>query len=224
MTEEQNNQDQAPLLDVPPPPVEMEQPAASAEALAAAEAALGTIKERTFAGRNLSFGKMVNCQFCGQRHRTVDVTYREHFDAQGKKTVTVIPVRVEKCQQNFRQMWVDEDLDTGELSIQYATVPTPQQIERAAKMGVKLGAKPILGAAMFAKKRRNRHPNKTGLQVVEVTRQLMQYVNPERFTEDQSKMLEARRMAVNTLRNRRERAAKRVRQQQRESRRINRWT
>lgn len=189
----------------------------SPDVIAAADAALGDIKDRSFSGRHADLGKMINCQVCRRRHRTVDAVYREHFDENGKKTVTLLPV-VSGCQQVFKQMWVDEDLDTGELSIQYATVPLPGQ----GKKGKQPGPKAIVGAAFFAKKRRNRHPNQTGLQIVEITRQLIPYVNKERFTTEQAQMLEAKRMAINTLRNRREVVAKRIRRQQRASRRTNR--
>lgn len=184
----------------------------SPEVVAAADAALGSIKERSFSGRHAELGKMINCCVCNRRHRTTDAVYREHFDENGKKTVTLLPV-VSGCKQVFKQMWVDEDLDTGELSIQYATVPLP---------GQKGTPKAIVGAAYFAKKRKNRHPNQTGLQIVEITRRLMQYVNKKLFMTEQAQMLEAKRMAINTLHNRREAEAKRIRRQQRESRRINR--
>lgn len=185
---------------------------ASPEAIAAANAALGSIEDRSFSGRHPELGKMINCQVCHRRHRVVDVTYREHTDENGKKVVTLLPL-VRDCKQVFKQMWVDEDLETNELSIQYAKVPLP---------GQKGTPKAIVGAAFFAKKRKNRHPNSTGLQIVEITRQLMPYVNKERFTTEQAQMLEAKRMAINTIRNRRETEAKRIRRQQRESRRINR--
>lgn len=185
---------------------------ASPEAVALAETALEDIKKRPFSARNSVFGKMINCRVCGRRHRQTDVAFREHFDENGKKTVTLKPL-VSNCKQVFHQMWVDEDVETGELSIQYATVPLP---------GQKPTAKAVVGAAFVAKKRKNHHPNQTGLQIVEITRQLVQYVNKERFTTDEAKMLEAKRMAVNTLRNRAERESKRIRRQQRESRRTNR--
>jgi hypothetical protein len=35
----------------------------------AAEEALRAIQDRSFAGRNIHLGKMINCQFCGLRHR-----------------------------------------------------------------------------------------------------------------------------------------------------------
>src|SRR6266478_6540926 len=79
---------------------------ASPEALAAAEEALGDIKDRSFSGRNAEFGKMINCQVCNRRHRRTDAVYREHFDKDGNRTVTIEPL-VTKCEQKFKQMWVD---------------------------------------------------------------------------------------------------------------------
>ena len=38
----------------------------------AAEQALSTIKDRSYAGRNPELGKMINCAFCGTRHRQND--------------------------------------------------------------------------------------------------------------------------------------------------------
>lgn len=35
----------------------------------AAEQALQAIRERSFSGRHPELGKMINCQFCGLRHR-----------------------------------------------------------------------------------------------------------------------------------------------------------
>lgn len=185
----------------------------SPEAAAAADAALGEMKDRSFSARNAQLGKMINCYVCGERHRsTAQVTYREHRDENGKKTVTLEFLKG-PCEANFVHLWVDEDLETGELSIQKAIVPLP---------GQKGTVKAIVGAAFVAKKRKKRHPNQTGLQIVQITRELMKFVNKENFTNEQSQMLEARRMAVNTLRNRREKEAKRIRKQQKNSRRINR--
>jgi hypothetical protein len=191
----------------------------SPEAQAAAAEALEVIADRSFSGRNAVLGKMINCQVCLRRHRRNDVAYREHYDKEGNKTVTLEPL-IADCKQQFKQLWVDEDLETGELSIQYAMVPLPGQGHPTK--GFKNPARPIVGAAQFAKKRKKRHPNKTGLQIIELTRQIFPFVISENFKEEAGRMLEARRLAVNTLRNRRERESKRIRQQQRESRRINR--
>lgn len=185
---------------------------ASPEAAAAADAVLADIKLRTFSGRNAELGKMINCLVCNRRHRRSDVVYREHFDANGNKTVTLEALSTE-CKQKFKQMWVDEDLDTGDLTIQYATVPLPGQNGTP---------KAILGARHFAKKRKQQRPNATGNQVVQLTRVLFETVNKKRFPEEAGRMLQAKQQAINTIRNRREVIAKRIRRQQDASRKINR--
>lgn len=42
----------------------------------AAVEALSMIKDRSYAGRNPSLGKMINCQFCGMRHRQNDTVMK----------------------------------------------------------------------------------------------------------------------------------------------------
>src|SRR6266478_8922059 len=105
MIEEQKNPE-APFIPVEvtdSPEMEFK---ASPEALAAADEALGDIKDRSFSGRNAELGKMINCQVCQRRHRRTDAVYREHFDKDGNRTVTIEPL-VTKCEQKFKQMWVD---------------------------------------------------------------------------------------------------------------------
>lgn len=185
---------------------------ASEEALAAADAALVDIASRSFSGRNAGLGKMINCPVCHRRHRRTDVAPREHIDENGKKTVT-LETLITECKQQFKQMWVDEDLETGELSIQYAQVPLP---------GQKGTPKGIVGARYFAKKRKHRHPSKTGLQILELTRRIFPTINRERFSADDAAMLEARRIAINSLRKKRRGQAAVSRRQQKLSRKVNR--
>lgn len=189
MTEEQNVNPEAPFVPTEVTDTPEMEFRSSPEALAAAEEAISDIKSRSFSGRHPELGKMIKCQVCKLRHR-------------GKQ-----------CEQIFKQLWVDEDLETGELSIQYATVPLP---------GQNATPRAILGAQHFAKKRMKQRPNATGNQVVELTRILIETVNKERFPEFAGRLLEAKRQAINTINNRRERIAKRIRREQRESRRINR--
>jgi hypothetical protein len=113
---------------------------ATIEAIQAADAALAAIRARSFSERHPELGKMVNCQVCDLRHRAS-----------------------QKCEQKFKQLWIDEDLETGELSIQYAIVPLP---------GQKGTPKSIVGAAHFAKKRRNPHPSRRKLQFIRLVRKL----------------------------------------------------
>lgn len=190
---------------------------ASPEAVTAAEEALGDIKQRSFSGRHAELGKMINCPVCRRRHRRTEFAFREHVDENGKKFVTIEPL-FSKCEQQFKQMWVDEDLETGELSIQYATVPLP---------GQKGTPRAILGAPIADKIRgkstRKKPPlSATQNQVVQLTRVLFDTVNEKQFPEPAGRMLQAKKQAIATINNRREREAKRIRQQQRESRRINR--
>lgn len=90
------------------------------------DAELKVVHDRSFSGRHPELGKMIKCQVCGQRHRNSIV-----------------------CKQVFKQLWVDEDLETGELSIQYATVPLPDQNQKSYKA--------VLGAASFKGKRIKPH-------------------------------------------------------------------
>lgn len=90
------------------------------------EAELKAVYDRSFSGRNPELGKMIKCQVCGRRHRSSI-----------------------ECKQIFKQLWVDEDLETGELSIQYAMVPLPEQNQKSYKA--------VLGAAPFKGKRLKPH-------------------------------------------------------------------
>ena len=194
----------------------------SEEALALAEKTFAEFKALSFSGRNAGLGKMVNCQVCGRRHRRTDVATREHYDEKGKLAKTIEPL-ISDCKQEFKQMWVDEDMETGELSIQYAIVPLPGQGKIIDGKTVFANmARPVVGAQQFAKKRKSPRPNQTGLEVVFYTRRIFAGIKPERFPEEAGRMLEARRHAINTVKNKRERKAKKIRQQQRESRRANR--
>lgn len=199
---------------------------ASPEAVAAAEAAIGEFKDRSFAGRNAELGKMVNCPVCHRRHRRTDVAIREHYDGNGKLPKTIEPL-ITECKQEFKQLWVEqeigEDGEEGPLSIQYATVPIPGQGRQIdGKTVFANEARPIVGAAHFNKKRKSPRPNHTGLDVVFHTRRLFALINPETYPAEAERMLAAKRVAVNTVRNKRERTAAKKRKQQKLSRRINR--
>ncbi len=83
------------------------------------------IRSRSFSGRHPEFGKMVKCQVCQRRHRDFI-----------------------KCEQQFVQLWVDEDVETGERTIGYASLP-PENKKMTSKM--------TFGAAAFKGKRLNPH-------------------------------------------------------------------
>src|ERR1035437_9182350 len=50
----------------------------------AACAALKAIKDRSFIGRHPELGKMVNCKFCGRRHREKELKCEQHFVTKNK--------------------------------------------------------------------------------------------------------------------------------------------
>ena len=133
----------------------------SPDAIAAADAALAAIADRSFSARHPELGKMINCAVCRSRHRSS-----------------------QKCEQKFKQLWIDEDIETGELSIQYATVPLP---------GQKGTPKSVIGAAYFAKKRKNPHPSRRKLQFIELVRKLI----PDEYTQEDLK--DARELAAEIL-------------------------
>jgi hypothetical protein len=133
----------------------------SPEAIAAADAAVSDIRGRSFSARHPELGKMINCAVCRSRHRSS-----------------------QKCEQKFKQLWIDEDIETGEFSIQYAIVPLP---------GQKGTPKSIVGAAYFAKKRKNPHPSRRKLQFIELVRKLI----PDEYTQEDLK--DARELAAEIL-------------------------
>jgi hypothetical protein len=133
----------------------------SPDAIAAADAALAAIADRSFSGRHPELGRMIKCQVCRSRHRSS-----------------------QKCEQKFKQLWIDEDIETGELSIQYAIVPLPGQNGTP---------KSIVGAAYFAKKRKNPHPSRRKLQFIELVRKLI----PDEYTQEDLK--DARELAAEIL-------------------------
>ena len=134
---------------------------ATVEAILAADAALAAIRLRSFSERHPELGKMINCAVCRSRHRSS-----------------------QKCEQKFKQLWIDEDVETGEFSIQYAIVPLPGQNGTP---------KSIVGAAYFAKKRKNPHPSRRKLQFIELVRKLI----PDEYTQEDLK--DARELAAEIL-------------------------
>jgi hypothetical protein len=163
----------------------------SPEAQSATDKALKAIHDRPYAGRHPELGKMFNCRVCGNRHRSSIV-----------------------CIQQFKTLYEDEDLETGEKTVGYATAiptdgkPTPRQ---------------VVGAAVFNKKRRLRRPNPNDLQIVEITRRIYgrEDYDPDK-PEDVAFMQECRALAVQEIRAKRELRAKAYRKTQKASRRANR--
>ena len=166
----------------------------SPEATVLADVALAEIKNKPFSGRHPELGKMFKCQVCGLRHR------------KGER----------KCEQQFKELWVDEDLETGELSIVYATVPLHNQ-------------KPVnpiralFGAAQFKGKRKHKRPSVKQRRGIEMTRLLYPAFNG--ITPDEEKQMHmARKLAQVVLKSLYRLKANRKNAQQELSRRINRGT
>jgi hypothetical protein len=153
--------------------------------------ALADVHDRSFSGRHPELGKMIKCQVCNRRHRDSI-----------------------KCQQIFKELWIDEDLETGKFETVYATVPLHNQTPTI---------KSVIGAAQFKGKRRIRRPNPKDLPLVELTRKIYGRENyDENKPEDKQFMIECRVEAVRQLKQDRKAKAKRYRRQQDISRRINR--
>ena len=162
---------------------------ASPELIATQEVALKEIRSRSFAGRHPELGKMVNCPVCDLRHR----------DSQ-------------KCEQKFKELWIEEDLETGEKEIIYATPPPPPNRRQTTKM--------IVGAKQFKGKRRLHRPNPNELHMIELTRKF--FPNFEGiFDTEEKQMKAARKLAIWMFHHIRKRKAEKRRRQQDISRKIN---
>ena len=173
--------------------VETETIPASAEAQAAAKKALQAIKDRSFSGGHPELGKMISCSVCGTRHRSVI-----------------------KCEQRFKELHIEEDLETGEKVTVFATC-IPHDKKPTVRQKV--------GAAGFKGKRKNPHPNQGDLQLIQRSKKNFGetgdegYVSQEEF---QSKIRLTRTTAERQLRKEARRKAKKCRRVQDISRRINR--
>jgi len=161
----------------------------SPEAQKAADAATAEIRGKSFSGRHPELGKMIKCLVCVLRHR----------DSQ-------------KCEQRFKELWIDEDIETGERTTVYATVPLHNQ---------KPTIKAIVGAKQFAGKRKFRRPNPNMLQVVELTRELFPTLAGA-YDKEEDQMLAARAIAIQLFKKGYRRKADRKTRQQKVSRGINR--
>src|SRR5271157_5319494 len=155
----------------------------SQEVVDLAAKALAGLHYRSFSARHPELGKMIKCQVCNRRHRDSI-----------------------KCQQVFKELWIDEDLETGKLETVYATVPLHNQIPTI---------KAIVGTAQFKGKRRQRRPNPKDLPLVELTRRIYGREDyDENKSEDKAFMIECRTEAARQLRKERKARAKKYRRQQ----------
>ncbi len=161
----------------------------SPEVIAAAEKALVELHNRPFSGRHPELGPMFKCQVCQLRHR------------KGERD----------CKQVFKELWIDEDIETGEREVVYATVPLP---------GQKRTVKSVLGAKMFSSKRRQVRPNAVQLRVVDYTRAFFPAF--EGVVDPKKQIAAAKKLAIFVVRYERKQVAKKLRRQQAHSRKINR--
>jgi hypothetical protein len=170
---------------------EEQKPTIDPRVTAAAAKALAEIHERSFSGRHPELGKMIKCAVCNERHRDSI-----------------------KCLPRYKELWIEEDLETGEFATVYATVPLPDQHPHRMY-------KTVLGAAKFKGKRRKARANQSALEIVELTRKVFPAFDGV-FDDFEKQKKAARTLAVFTLRLQREQKAKKLRRQQDTSRRINR--
>lgn len=153
---------------------EFEMPVPSLEAAEAATKALKEIRGRSFAGRNPDIGKMVKCQVCRLRHRDSI-----------------------KCSQKFAELWIEEDLETGELKTVYRVAAQEKDTEvpgqRLDVMAQQPTRNQIIGATAFKGKRKKAHLSKRALQFIQLVYSLV----PDEFTQEE--LQSARKKAVRIL-------------------------
>ena len=155
--------------------IELEAPKPTAAGLAASTLALGEIKRRSFSARHPELGKMVKCQVCQKRHRDSI-----------------------KCSQKFVELWIEEDLETGEKTTIYAISAQPKGVEVPHQISAQQPTlKQTVGAAALKGKRLHPHPNRRNLQLIETVRALL----PDEYDEDDLKKARsrARRILANKL-------------------------
>jgi hypothetical protein len=151
--------------------LEYESPAVSVGAAIAALKALEDLKNRSFSARHPELGRMIKCQVCGLRHRDSI-----------------------KCEQKFVELWVEEDLETGEKKTVFAVAQQPEGAEIRHQISAQQPTlKQMVGAAQFKGKRQKPHPNKRVLQFIELVRTLL----PDEYTEED--MTRARKKATRIL-------------------------
>lgn len=155
--------------------VEFESPKPTAGGLVASVLALEEIKNRSFSNRHLELGKMIKCPICLRRHRTIEQLRTPNAEGKDKNIVGHYT-----CVQQFKELWVEEDLETGEKTTVYATAVQPKGVEVKGQISAEQPTmKQIVGATAFKTKRLNPHPNKRNLQYVELVRAL----TPDEFDE-----------------------------------------
>lgn len=133
----------------------------------AAEKTLAELRSRSFAGRHPELGKMIRCQTCGRRHRTVQELKTHGTDGVKKQSKFVGTVA---CVQQFA---------TGRYDLRD---PKPLLIASQTT------AKGVFGAAQFKGKRIKSHPSKIKLQFIELVRSF----TPDEYTQEDLKKARAK--------------------------------
>lgn len=172
----------------------------SEETQAAVSAALASIRARSYFGRHPELGKMFRCTGCGLRHRG------------------------QPCEIKYKYLHTEEDLETGEKTDIFATVPLPEQIERGLRQQPPKTRFPkaIMGAAMVKGRRKRPHFSAVKLQFIETTRTVFQG-DPDPASEGyQDRLNKARKKAGRVIRKKNRLAGNAIRRQQELSRRLNR--
>lgn len=178
--------------------INIKPPSPELEALVAQT--LEGIHGRSFSARNPELGKMIKCQVCKLRHRGA------------------------QCTPTYKYLHTLEDVETGEKTDIFATVPLPEQIERGLRQQPPKTRFPkaIMGAAMIKGKRKRPHFSAVKLQFIEITRNVFQG-DPDPASEGyQDRLNKARKKAGRVIRKRNRLAGNAIRRQQELSRRLNR--
>jgi hypothetical protein len=155
---------------------EFEKPVPSLEAVEASAKALKEIRGKSFAGRNPEVGKMIKCQVCRTRHRDIQV-----------------------CTQKFKELWIEEDLETGELKTVYMVAAQDRDVEDVPGQRQPVDAPPgptrnqIIGATPFKGKRKKPRLNKCAQRFVQLVHSLV----PDEFTSED--LQKARKKAARIL-------------------------
>lgn len=178
--------------------INIKPPSPELEALVAET--LEGIHGRSFSARNPELGKMFRCAGCNRRHRG------------------------SACEIKYKYLHTEEDLETGEKTDIFATVPLPEQIERGLRQQPPKTRFPkaIMGAAMVKGRRKRPHFSAVKLQFIEITRKVFQG-DPDPESEGyQDRLNKARKKASRVIRKKNRVAGNAIRRQQELSRRLNR--
>jgi hypothetical protein len=184
-----------------PPDTEIEYEEQVAQVAAdAVEKSLGVIRGRSFTVRHPELGKMIKCQVCTRRHRDSI-----------------------KCEQKFKELFIEEDTETGEKTTIYATAVQPQGVEIRGQISAQQPTiKQVIGAAQFKGKRLKSHPNRYKLQFIERIRKVFEPGEFDPNSDVHKAALEiARKIAARELKNEARADRRHFRLLRRTARRIN---